>query len=260
MVPSEKKLLSSSSWRAARLVQVQGGLRHLRCGTQLAAPHSSPKGPSLRVRYQTIEFGEIDIHVRSLRDINEFEDVDDVADALGISSAMWPIFGQVWDAGRVLANVMLDYEVEGLKVLEVGCGIGLTSLLLNHRNADVTATDRHPSAEAFLVANTALNGGAVIPFERENWSDVTTQLGRFDVIVGSDLLYERDHAADLSAFIDRHAMETCEVILVEPGRGQIGRMTRCMTQLGYSHGRLTVEPASNPEGMQIHSYVRSEQG
>jgi len=40
-----------------------------------------------RVRYQTIEFGDVDIHVRTLRDTLQFEDVDGEAEALGISSA-----------------------------------------------------------------------------------------------------------------------------------------------------------------------------
>lgn len=39
---------------------------------------------TLRVRYQTLEFGTADIHIRSLRDNQEFSDNDGAA--LGISS------------------------------------------------------------------------------------------------------------------------------------------------------------------------------
>ena len=51
---------------------------------------------TLRLRYQTIEFGKTDIHVCTLRNNQEFHDPDGVADALGISSATWPIFGVLW--------------------------------------------------------------------------------------------------------------------------------------------------------------------
>ena len=59
---------------------------------------------------------------------------------------------------------MFEYQVEGLKILEVGCGIGLASLVLNHRLANITATDYHPEAGGFLNANALLNGDRVIPF------------------------------------------------------------------------------------------------
>ena len=54
---------------------------------------------SLRFRYQTLEFGNADIHVRSLRDNQQFSDDDDIALKLGISSATWPLFGVVWASG-----------------------------------------------------------------------------------------------------------------------------------------------------------------
>lgn len=190
---------------------------------------------ALRLSYQTIEFGEIDIHVRSLRDNQQFLDTEGVAEALGISSATWPLFGIVWESGQVLAHFMLDYEIKGKRILEVGCGIGLTSLLLNHRHANITSTDYHPEAGNFLRENVLLNKGEVIPFTRTGWADADSGLGLFDVIVGSDILYEQEHVALLSAFIDQHAKPHCEVILVDPGRGHHARFSKQMSVLGYTH-------------------------
>ena len=129
---------------------------------------------SMRVRYQTIEFDDVDIHVRTLRDKQQYADPQEVAADLGISSASWPLFGVIWLSGEVLAHLMLTYEVEGKKILEVGCGIGLASLVLNHRLADITATDHHPEAEAFLKENVKLNKGTEIPFIRAAWDDNRT--------------------------------------------------------------------------------------
>lgn len=192
----------------------------------------------IRVRYETIEFGDVDIHVRALRDNQEFQDDDGEAADLGISSATWSLFGVVWDAGRSLARSMADYDIAGRRVLEVGCGIGLASLVLNQRSCDITATDRHPEAGGFLQANTRLNGDPPIPFERTGWSDREDTLGRFDLIIGSDVLYESSHAGELSGFIDRHAHATCDVLLVDPGRGELGRFGRAMETMGYVHSRL----------------------
>ncbi len=195
----------------------------------------------LRVRYQTIEFGEIDIHIRSLRDNLQFADDKGEARRLGISSATWPLFGVVWDAGQVLARIMWDYDIEGKKILEVGCGIGLSSLLLNHRRADITATDYHPEAGRFLRENVRLNKGTPIPFIRTAWEERGSGLGRFDLIIGSDLLYEEPHSWQLARFIHRRANPRCKVIIVDPGRGHHNRFCREMDALGYVHRQTRPE-------------------
>ena len=73
----------------------------------------------LRFRYQTLEFGETDIHLRTLRDRQQFLDVDGVSEDLGISSATWPLFGVVWQSSEVLAHLMSDFDIAG-KYLIVG--------------------------------------------------------------------------------------------------------------------------------------------
>ena len=190
---------------------------------------------SLRIRYQTIEFDDVDIHVRTLRDNQQYRDDDGIAEKLGISSATWPLFGIIWDSSLVLSHFIFDFNVTGKRILEVGCGIGLASLLLNYRLADITATDYHPEVENFLLENIKLNNGKNIPFVRTGWEDKESDLGKFDLIIGSDLLYERNHAELLSGFINQHAKDVCEVILVDPGRGNLARFSKKMVKLGYLH-------------------------
>jgi predicted nicotinamide N-methyase len=194
----------------------------------------------LRVRYYTMEFGDIDIHVRTLRDNQQFNDDDGIAEALGITSALWPLFGIIWPSGEVLAHFMQSFDIVEKRILEVGCGIALASLLLNHRLADITATDYHPEAENFLNKNTQLNNSKTIPFIRTNWSEKNNTLGKFDVIIGSDLLYERGHATLLCDFIEQHANQHCEVIITDPGRGNQGNFNRNMALLGYSEHHTKV--------------------
>lgn len=196
---------------------------------------------TLRYRYHTIEFGDSDIHLRTLRDRQQFSDDDGIAESLGINSASWPLFGVIWDSSQVLAHFMLDYEIEGKRILEVGCGMALTSLMLNQRDADITATDYHPEVEKFLSRNTLLNEGNDIPFVRTGWEDIENELGIFDVIIGSDLLYERDHIELLSNFILLHSSPRCEVIIVDPGRSQHSRFSKKMVSLGYTHSQSKPE-------------------
>lgn len=188
---------------------------------------------NLRLSYQTIEFDKIDIHLCTLRDNQEFYDPDKIAEKLGISSATWPIFGVVWPSGLVLAHYMKDYETGTKRILEVGCGMALSSLLLNKKEADITATDYHPEVNKFLERNALLNGDEPINFEQVDWSNNDDSLGQFDLIIGSDLLYEDEHTELLVEFLASHANPSCEVIIVDPGRGRKNSLSAKMIELGF---------------------------
>lgn len=190
----------------------------------------------IRIRYNTIEFKTFDIHVRTLRDRQQFSDPKSEASKLGISSATWPIFGIIWESGIHLANLMEDYPLGAKSILEIGCGIGLASLVLNHRGANITATDYHPEVKAFLDENTQLNQDPDISFVRTSWDDhLPNALGLFDFIIGSDLLYEQEHPENLASFISRHAQKKSTVLIVDPRRGYTSKFIKRMTELGFSH-------------------------
>ena len=151
--------------------------------------------PGYSVETSTHRIGLEDYHVRALCNLQQFYDADGRAEHAGISSAAWPIFGVVWPAGIALAQEMSRFAFAGMKILEVGCGIGLCSLVLQRRGADITASDYHPLAEEFLRFNAQLNGLPPVKFHQAPWAGPNPDLGRFDLIVGSDLLYERGHPA-----------------------------------------------------------------
>ncbi len=188
----------------------------------------------LRLSYQTVELGKIDIHLRTLRDTNEFHDQDGRSEEVGISEALWPLFGVVWPSSLVLAHHLLEYDFGPKRILETGCGMALNSLLLNKLDADITASDYHPEAGEFLARNTALNKDPEIKFVRADWSDANQELGLFDLIIGSDILYEQGHAEALATFIARHSKPGSEAIIVDPGRGNKNKFIAKMKTFGFT--------------------------
>ena len=189
---------------------------------------------NLRLCYQTVVFGKIDIHLCTLRNKQEFHDPAGIAEKLGISSASWPLFGVIWPSSLVLAHFIFDYETGSKRILEVGCGMALSSLLLNKQCADITATDYHPEAQKFLQRNVLLNEDRAIAFEQVDWADKNDKLGFFDLIIGSDLLYEDSHIELLANFIEVHAKPSCEVIIVDPGRGRKNKLSSRMMEFGFT--------------------------
>lgn len=215
---------------------------------------------TVRVRYQTFEFGSLDIHIKSLRDKQQFLDSFGEAESMGISPSQWPLFGVVWESSEILAEKMLNFDIQGKRILEMGCGMALSSLLLNSRNADITATDYHPEVAAYLVDNVKLNNGNPIPFLRTAWDNVDDNaLGEFDVLIGADLLYEKQHISLLTDFINRHSASQCEIIIVDPGRGHHAPFSKRMVKLGFSHTQYKpqqLDPNKQAFKGQVLTYTR----
>jgi predicted nicotinamide N-methyase len=191
--------------------------------------------------------GVDDLVIRSLLDRQQFS--DPLGDALeqGISSAAWPLFGLLWPSGAQLAaRIALRPVTEGERILELGCGLALASLVGHRRGADVTASDCHPLAEGFLLENLRLNelgpmkyrhghwGGHAAPPARGEVPASEMLSGRFELIIGSDLLYERDDEGTLSGTIARHAAPGGEVWIVDPDRGNRAAFHKQMLAAGFS--------------------------
>jgi predicted nicotinamide N-methyase len=184
--------------------------------------------------------GAGELLIRSLLDRQQFADTDGAAERRGISSAAWPLFGLSWPSGELLAEQLATrLLVAGERILEVGCGLGLASLVGHRRGADVTASDLHPLAAGFLAENLRLNGLPPMKYRVGDWNEAARHdprrrvRGRFDLIIGSDVLYERDESGHLSGFIERHALPCAEVLIVDPNRGNRSAFNRRMAQAGF---------------------------
>lgn len=109
-------------------------------------PPASPLGYD--VKFQRVGVGGgADLQIRSLLDKQQFSDPFGLALAAGISSATWPLFGLVWPSAQKLADLMQTWELKGKRVLELGCGLALASLVVHRREGNVTASDCHPLTE-----------------------------------------------------------------------------------------------------------------
>jgi predicted nicotinamide N-methyase len=190
--------------------------------------------------------GVEDLIIRSLLDREQFADPHGHANRLGISSASWPLFGLLWPSGaqlaaRIAARIVRPNE----RVLEIGCGLALASLVAHRRGANVTASDCHPLAASFLKANLRLNhltpmkyrhghwDSEVAPHARNGATVLRTVRGQYDLLIGSDLLYERDEHGALSQFVTAHAAPNAEVWIVDPNRGNRAAFNTRMLAAGF---------------------------
>lgn len=196
--------------------------------------------PPYLLKFETVSGSGDDLQLRSLLDRQQFHDPLGEAEREGISSSAWPIFGLLWPSGRVLAHAMLTFELEGKRILELGCGLALASLVVHRRGGNITASDCHPLAAEFLLENLKLNQLPAMKYKTGNWSRANPLLERFDLIIGSDVLYDRGQPEVLSQFIELHALPHAEVLIVDPDRGNRASFNRKMDVLGYSRTETRV--------------------
>ncbi len=188
-----------------------------------------------QLKHETITVCLNDYKICSLLDQNQFDEDDLEAISLGITSATWSLFGVVWPASQILAAEVSVADLAGKRVLEIGCGIGLASIVLHKMGADITATDYHPRAQEFLNRNLVDNNLAPMKFQAIDFEKQNPSLGKFDLIIASDVLYQPHHAQMLAGFISLHSSDDVKVIVVDPGRENRAKFTHNMIALGYSH-------------------------
>ena len=129
-----------------------------------------------------------------------------------------PYWAELWPSGLALARA-LPSSLHGTRVVELGCGLGLPSLVAAARGADVLAVDWAEEAVALLRENAARND-LQLRAERADWRAFE---GTFDLVLAADVLYEARNVEPLLALLPRLAPR---VLLAEPGRPYFGTFLR----------------------------------
>ena len=121
-----------------------------------------------------------------------------------------PYWAELWPSALALARA-LPVDLAGQAVVEVGCGLGIPSLVAAARGAQVTAIDWAPAAIELLRENATRNGLS-LEGQVEDWR---TFAGSFDLAIAADVLYEQRNVEPLLELLPKLAPT---MFLAEPGR------------------------------------------
>jgi predicted nicotinamide N-methyase len=129
-----------------------------------------------------------------------------------------PYWADIWPSARVLADRVVALSVDERRFLELGCGAGLVSVAAAMAGFDVTATDYYEEALRFTALNVLINTGVLIETREADWRRFPHDIGRFELVVASDVLYEREHATLIPSVLDRTLSGRASAIIADPGR------------------------------------------
>jgi predicted nicotinamide N-methyase len=154
-----------------------------------------------------------------------------------------PYWALLWPSGRALAEKIADGpDLDGMRVLELGCGLGAPSVAAAARGAGVTATDGAPEAVVFTAHNLALNDleGEVAQLD---WRDAKALAAGapWDLVIAADILYLRHNVEALARVLPELVGRAGEALIADPRRAG-GR-----DFLAASRGRFSLETHEPPD-------------
>jgi predicted nicotinamide N-methyase len=150
-----------------------------------------------------------------------------------------PYWAEHWPSSLALAEHVATLDLAGRRVLELGCGLGLPSLVAARRGAAAVATDWAGDAIALLERNAARNH-APLTAVTADWREpgLFTVLGPFDLVLAADVLYEERNAEPILALLDRLGTPAA---IADPGRRHASAFLDAARR-----GRWAVEPVRAP--------------
>lgn len=147
-----------------------------------------------------------------------------------------PYWPQLWPAARMLAKVVVREKWEAypqpVRVLEVGCGLGLAGVAALARGLDVTFSDVDETALAFAAANARLNGFAAFrtrPLDFRCPPDDE----KYPVVIGSDLMYEERLVAPLVGLLRAVLAPSGVCLITDPDRTPARVFRWKLAEAGY---------------------------
>lgn len=143
-------------------------------------------------------------------------DLDSVHEAF-VADEYMPYWATLWPVSKFLSCEIMSREWPvGLSAIEVGCGLGLPGIAALKMGMDVLFTDYDETALKFVRTNCTLNGFSDAKTALLDWRTPTPST--YDVIIASDLIYERRNVEPMVAMLKRMLAPNGTALLADQNR------------------------------------------
>jgi predicted nicotinamide N-methyase len=172
---------------------------------------------ALHSRFRTsVEDATVDAHTFSILKPANSDDL--IREEDFVKDERLPYWADVWPSSLILAGKLLELDGRGKTALELGCGVGLSTLAATKAGFDVLSTDYYEDALDVTRANVFRNLGKLARTRLVDWRHLPADLGEFDLVFASDVLYEKEYALLLPVILDRVLSSDGVALIGDPGR------------------------------------------
>jgi predicted nicotinamide N-methyase len=188
---------------------------------------------SLRRRFRTVET-PVELASRTFTILHPANADDLITEADYVRDERLPYWADLWPSANVLAARVLVEAGRGRSLIELGCGAGLVVSAAAVAGFDVVASDYYADALQFARVNANRNSGRDIAVRLLDWRAMPSDVGTFDVVLASDVLYERAYGPLVAAALNTLLAPAGVALMADPGR--IGRddFLQALGPLGFA--------------------------
>ena len=201
---------------------------------------------------EEVVVGSLRLPVSRPRSAEDLIDEDDYA-----RDERLPYWAELWPSAHVLAAELEARDLTGARVIELGCGVGLPSVVAALRGAEVLATDWYEDALGFVRSNAGA-AAARVGTRLLDWNDPPPDLvspaAARDLVIGADLLYEARNGPALAALLPALLRPGAEALIADPRRPHADALLTSLVAAGWIHDMREVRHTGRPDesGPVIH--------
>ena len=177
---------------------------------------------ALETRFNT-ETADVEVGDRRLSILRPRNSDDLIREEDFVMDERLPYWADIWPSSTILASHLVSLS-KGRRTrspgnaLELGCGVGLVTVAAMIAGYAVTATDYYTDALAFTRANAWKHLGHSPRTRMIDWRFFPADESGYDLILASDVLYEKEYARLLPGIFKRALAPGGMVLLADPGR------------------------------------------
>ena len=145
-----------------------------------------------------------------------------------------PYWAELWPSALALARHLCERDLAGTRAIELGCGVGLPTIIALARGAEVLATDHYEAALDFTAYNARANLDLKPEVSVLDWREPDIEgMGTFDLVLAADVLYERKNAAALADLVPKLLTPGGEAIFADARRDEAPVFLETMEEQGF---------------------------
>ena len=199
---------------------------------------------NLKTKRQTFHFDNLSIEINRATNVDElieaFFALDENDEAY--QDEQIPYWADLWHSAVALGDFLVKEKIiqKGMKVTEIGCGLGFTGIVASKLGAEVVFTDYIQAAVDFAEENWTLNAASPAYFSTMDWRNPNPDFSA-DLILAADVAYEKAAYPPLLKTFKALCQSGKTILLSDPNRKHTRPFMHSLKKEGFTVSEYSME-------------------